>query len=135
METLKKSIKEWLKRTGKDREWLADRCYVAKRTVDFWLEKRGVIPSAKVDIIKGIIEKSEEVKKDFENTECTIVVKIPSDQFEEYNKDALNLGMTFSEYMLYALKYLENNECKLERPATSIKSERIYGSRDAKDIG
>lgn len=138
----KKTIKDWLKRSKKDRYWLADQCMVSKRAVDYWLSSAGVIPATKILIIENIIEKSKKVEADIDNTECTIIVKMQSDQFEQYNKDALALGMTFSEYMLYAVELLNKNEHKLERPLPYVKSPQggriddniIWGKRPKGDI-
>ena len=51
-------IKDWLKRIGKNRKWLAEKCFVAKSTVDCWLAPTRDIPPAKVAYIKKLKEES-----------------------------------------------------------------------------
>lgn len=55
----KKEIKNWLKKTGRNRYWLAQNTYVAKATVDGWLSVRGIIPRIKADKIIELMRISE----------------------------------------------------------------------------
>lgn len=61
----KKTVKEWLKSSKKDRQWLAEQCYVGKRAVDKWLSTAREIPIAKVALIKKLMEESNPVISDF----------------------------------------------------------------------
>lgn len=54
----KEDVKAWLKSTQKDRQWLAEQCYVKKSAVDKWFEKGKDIPPAKVALIKQLMEKA-----------------------------------------------------------------------------
>lgn len=58
MEDFKESVKRWLKGNGRDRFWLAKRLFVEKGTVDDWMKKAGVIPPAKAELIKKLMEPS-----------------------------------------------------------------------------
>lgn len=51
----REDIKQWLKKIGKDRFWLAERCFVIKKTVDNWLSAGKPIPDAKLAFIKVLM--------------------------------------------------------------------------------
>lgn len=59
MQSEKGIIKKWLKGIGKDREWLAAKCLVSKMAVDQWFKKVGVIPTAKLALIKTLMDDPE----------------------------------------------------------------------------
>lgn len=54
----KDRIKNWLKENKKTREWLAEKCYVTKPTVDGWFRSAGIIPTAKLALIRQLMSKS-----------------------------------------------------------------------------
>ena len=58
------SIKKWLKSTGKDRNWLAEKLYVSKSTVDNWLAPSTPtpIPKSKAAFIHSLMEQSQTVE-------------------------------------------------------------------------
>lgn len=59
-ETLTKDdVKVWLKTTGQDREWLAEKCYVTKPTVNGWFRSAGIIPPAKLALIQRLMEEGQ----------------------------------------------------------------------------
>lgn len=49
------NIKEWLKRIGKNRAWLGEKCGVSKRSVDNWLSGADPIPYAKQQLIEHLM--------------------------------------------------------------------------------
>lgn len=51
-------IKAWLKRIGKSREWLGEKCGVSKRSVDNWLSTGTPIPYAKWQTIERLMHES-----------------------------------------------------------------------------
>lgn len=51
----KDDVKAWLKATKKNRQWLAEQCFVKKSAVDKWFEKGKEIPIAKVALIKKLM--------------------------------------------------------------------------------
>jgi hypothetical protein len=57
-------IKTWLKTTGKDRHWLAEKCGVHKSTVDGWLSGRP-IPKPALAVLSGLIYKDEPISPRF----------------------------------------------------------------------
>lgn len=60
MENEKERIKDWLKKNKKSREWLAQKCFVKKASVDDWFRSKGIIPSAKLELIRKEMAKQEE---------------------------------------------------------------------------
>lgn len=57
-----KEIKYWLKTIGKNREWLAEKTLVSKRSVDGWLSSGNPIPPAKLALIERLIKGEEEIE-------------------------------------------------------------------------
>lgn len=59
------SIKKWLKSTGKDRNWLAEKLYVSKSTVDNWLAPSTPtpIPKSKAAFIHSLMEQTQTVER------------------------------------------------------------------------
>lgn len=56
-EDFKKKVKDWLKSIKKDRQWLAEQCFVGKRAVDKWLSTARGIPAAKMALISQLMNK------------------------------------------------------------------------------
>lgn len=57
-----KDIKDWLKTIGKNREWLAEKTLVSKRTVDNWITTARPIPPAKLSLIEKLMHGEEEIE-------------------------------------------------------------------------
>lgn len=57
-----KDIKTWLKEIGKNREWLAEKTLVSKRTVDNWITTDRPIPPAKLALIERLMSGEEEIE-------------------------------------------------------------------------
>lgn len=57
-----KDIKDWLKTIGKNREWLAEKTLVSKRSVDGWLSSGNPIPPAKLGLIEKLMSGEEEIE-------------------------------------------------------------------------
>lgn len=51
----KMAVKSWLKSTGKNRDWLADKCGVSKRTVDCWMAASGTIPARAILVLQDLM--------------------------------------------------------------------------------
>ena len=60
--TSAEDIKAWLKRVGKNREWLAEKTLVSKGTVNGWLSTGKPIPSAKLALIEKLMSGEEEIE-------------------------------------------------------------------------
>lgn len=61
MTPTKEEIKEWLKSIGKDRDWLAEQCFVKRSAVNSWLSTDRGIPPAKLALIKNLMDDEEVV--------------------------------------------------------------------------
>lgn len=59
----KQEILDWLKKIGKPRSFLAQRCGVRPAQVYNWFSKNGVIPKAKLKLIKLLMEETSERKE------------------------------------------------------------------------
>lgn len=55
-------IKKWLKDTGKNRQWLAEKTLSKKRTVDGWLSDGNPIPPAKLAVIERLMNGEDEIQ-------------------------------------------------------------------------
>lgn len=60
---VKDQIKTWLKQTGRTRDWLAEQCYVSKKTVDNWLSSPKIIPDDKQALIRRLIADDEALEQ------------------------------------------------------------------------
>ncbi|WMB14423.1 DUF1778 domain-containing protein [Akkermansia muciniphila] len=56
MTPTKEEIKKWLKSIEKDRDWLAEQCFVKRSAVNSWLSTDRGIPPAKLALIKNLME-------------------------------------------------------------------------------
>lgn len=66
-------IKKWLKETGKNRQWLADKTLSSKTTVNGWLSSGKPITPAKLALIERLMTGEEEIRFELpENFEAII---------------------------------------------------------------
>ena len=66
-------IKKWLKETGKNRQWLADKTLSSKTTVNGWLSSGKPITPAKLALIERLMNGEEEIQFELpENFEAII---------------------------------------------------------------
>ena len=93
MTPTKEEIKKWLKSIEKDRDWLAEQCFVKRSAVNSWLSTDRGIPPAKLALIKNLMEdeiidlelpdelenllrqKAEEAKKSIDDLISEILLK------------------------------------------------------------
>lgn len=61
-------IREWLKKQGKTRQWLAEQCRVSVRTVHTWFTVRGNIPVTQSLFINKLMQESFPAEHQFSNT-------------------------------------------------------------------
>lgn len=80
-------IKQWLKETGKDRAWLAEKCGVSKSTVDGWMAGR-TIPKPAIVTISSLM---------FEET--SLSPKFTLDQFSKIQQRAKAEGVSVEEWI------------------------------------
>lgn len=60
MSPTKSEIKTWLKRTGRNREWLGEQCGAKKSTVNNWLSTEIEVPAKALLIIEGLMRADAE---------------------------------------------------------------------------
>lgn len=105
MQNEKEQIKRWLKKIGKDRNWLADKCYVGKRAIDKWLSTARNIPSAKLALIRKLMEEKEETlpirKSSYPilNGVASVPVLLDPEQLEAITWAANELGIQIEEFI------------------------------------
>ncbi len=59
MKTPKEFVTLWLRRNGKNREWLAAQCKVSLGAVNQWLSERGVFPELSQKLVSLVIKVEE----------------------------------------------------------------------------
>jgi hypothetical protein len=84
-------IKQWLKESGHDRHWLADKCGVHKSTVDGWLSNRP-IPRQADTAIKAMMMEGTSLNP-----------KFTLDQFSRIQQRAKSEGMTVEQWIAKAV--------------------------------
>lgn len=104
MNDLKKNLKTWMKTKGKSRQWLADKCFVSKGTVDNWLSESGSIPHAKKELIR-ILMNSSSPSRMVAVEQSTLSITFPQELYEVMEKSALDAGMTLRDYIACCLEY------------------------------
>lgn len=101
----KDAIKKWLKAQKKDRNWLAAKCLVTKSAIDKWFNKEGIIPSAKLALIKKLMGENEEtypIRKNsypILNGVASVPVLLNSEQLEVITWAANELGIEVEEFI------------------------------------
>lgn len=140
MDNLRKEIKKWLKENGKNYNWLAEKCSVKYNTVRNWMSQTP-IPPAKESLIRILFKNSTTEslpQRPSANGISLITVPFSDNELKLVEQAAKLQGITVEQFIVNSVaKDIkgELNIPRIERPTNSIKSERIYGSRDAKDIG
>lgn len=90
----KEDIILWLEKIEKNRKWLAEKCLVTPGQCYNWFSVNGKIPTAKLELIKKLINETEkqpgqnEITLEFSDAEMEIVnqfkTKYPSIDIREY---------------------------------------------------
>lgn len=131
MNSSKKTIKDWMKSSGKNRKWLADQCLVTITTVNDWFTSRGTIPAAKLELIRFLMEKAPSVAPKQELTPPPspngldrITIEVEGELQLKINQKALELGMTTSCWASLAL------EEAAEEPDIMERIERRYAKKN-----
>lgn len=124
MEDLDKvTILDWLKRHGRDREWLAEKCNAEMGTVNSWFSTRGFSDSALATI--EVLMQLDAVKADGTNApDETGLIELTTGEFERIEKARELTGFeTRPEFYREAiLKFVEEIEAG-NMPASSRTSD------------
>lgn len=87
MDLTKDGIKAWLARhPERDRNWLAVKCEVEKRTVDNWLSSPREIPSKAILIIENLMRRDAETEPVSLEDSMRIPVECTMDQHDLYTQ-------------------------------------------------
>jgi hypothetical protein len=101
---MKEQIKDWLRSNSRDRQWLADRCGVTKRTVDNWLSTSIEIPTAAARLIATLmatdIQRISELPPKLMNA---FVLEVDEPTFEAYNRAANAQGLLMKPWAISEL--------------------------------
>ena len=119
MDNFKEIVKNWLRDTGKDREWLGQQCGGAsKRTVDTWLSPAGDMPEKAATIIRNLMESPQEKRENVIFGNTNIVLNIPTEDLLDFQKNALESGMNIKEWIIEVLKSAGRNPDEASKAIT-----------------
>jgi SOS-response transcriptional repressor LexA len=106
MNPSKEDIKEWLKTTGRSRDWLAFQCgNISKRTVDNWLSSPKEIPLATLALIGRLMEDDRQADEDRRKRQDPqpqiFSVEVDLASFRDYSRAALEANLTLEEWVIH----------------------------------
>jgi hypothetical protein len=100
----KDDIKDWLKKSDHDRDWLGEQVGVNRRTVDNWLSSPQVIPVSKLMLIQRLMEDTaaleEQRKQQMHPTNQVFSLEVDLPRFRAYNYASLAAGLTLEEWAI-----------------------------------
>ena len=105
----KENIKAWLKQMKKDRFWLAEQCWVHKRTVDSWFFKKSEIPAKALLTIYNLMAKQKILSSETglvvdKSGMVTLELEFDREQYEVVEAEAERRGLDVSTYCSELLK-------------------------------
>lgn len=105
----KDEIKAWMKKEGHSREWLGRQCGgLMKRAVDNWLSSPREIPQGSLEIIRRLMAEDVERAKDKADPMHHLILTVPLDEFRQWEKAALHVGETTTDYCVHAIREAYN---------------------------
>ncbi len=99
MDNLREDLKDWMGKSGKGREWVAERVGVAKGTLDKWMSYKP-IPKKKQKLLRELMEKEQQPKQ------VEISMDFTPEQLEMIRQAAALRGETPGEWCERAIKAL-----------------------------
>ena len=99
MTDFRDQLKSFLREKGEDRDWLAARMGVSKKTVDNWFSKKP-IPEKKQKLLRELMEKEQQPKQ------VEISMDFTPEQLEMIRQAAALRGETPGEWCERAIKAL-----------------------------
>ena len=99
MDNLREDLKDWMGKSGKGREWVAERVGVAKGTLDKWMSYKP-IPKKKQKLLRELMEKEQQPKQ------VEISMDFTPEQLEMIRQAAALRGETPGEWCVRAIKTL-----------------------------
>lgn len=103
-------IKKWLKESGKNRQWLAEKTLTTKGTVNGWLSAGKPIPPAKLALIEKLMAGEEEIHFELPENFEAMLIKMA----ENAHKSIDAIVMHILEMTIHAQKRLKQKETVCE---------------------
>lgn len=101
----KDRIREWLDVQRHSRQWLAEKCGVAPKTLNNWLGSERPIPQKAARIIESLMEE-DRIKQSKEKVQPRLVLEFTPEEFERICEAALKEQMTVPRWAISKLKAL-----------------------------
>lgn len=107
----KETFKKWMKKNKLSREWLAEKCYVEKTTVNGWFRTAGKIPAPKMEQIKNVMAEYERNTAQDDRRRMTaavpvingiaaVAVPLSSEDLAAISEAAGELGISVEEFLI-----------------------------------
>lgn len=111
MEPTKDTIKAWLKKFGRSREWLGQQCGKTKNTVNNWLSTNIEIPDSTLHLIARLMADDERAEAERVKSESTaplshLVIQVAVEEFNAWEQIAIhqNPPRTVTDWALQAIR-------------------------------
>ncbi len=100
-------IKDWLKKHRRSREWLAERTFVSKKTVDNWLSSPKIIPEDKKALIFHLMQADEEAEGKTRQFQALVnqvfSLEVTHTQFRAYQRASRDSHQTLEDWAVSSL--------------------------------
>lgn len=107
----KDEIDQWLKSTGKTRQWLADQCGVKYLVVNNWFSKSRNIPKKALIIIDKLMTQTQTpTTMEVSVPKFDITLKVTPEKFVEFSNYAKSCGMSIVDWIIYVLEFAGDNK-------------------------
>lgn len=115
----REDIKQWLKKTGKDRFWLASKMFVSKRQIDNWLSSNRGIPEVKLQFIESLMKGEDHMNGDsieeavnqgnrvIDDVSCVAFI-VPESEKRKAEHAARLAGKSLEQFAMDAMRELAN---------------------------
>lgn len=100
MTPTKEDVKNWLKATGKDRDWLARECGTEKGTVNNWLSPSGPFPANAILKIHALMSRYGIVQQETAPSQQNrLVLEITEERMRKYETAASEKGVPLRQWL------------------------------------
>jgi hypothetical protein len=130
MNPSKEQVKRWLsEHKDRDRDWLAAKCGVTKRTVDNWLSSGIPIPTKAQHLLAALMREDVQppVKSEPE-THLSLQIKMP--EFHAWSAIALENGQTLIDWIISSIRDAYERDQRLKKPTLMVAEDPApYGAK------
>ena len=139
----KETIREWLKKIGKDRNWLAEKCLISKPSVDNWFRSNGVIPHSKLIQIRELMSRKS-FDSEYKTSKVEVTVSFYEKEWEivqQYaDKRGISVERLIEECVIEMTKKLKDRDLwsiqhQPENPTSIIGIGSVHSHITGKVIG